>query len=235
MENGYVLYEGNSKLNGEPIVIIATGFSDSSANTKTGDMVQTWILLQNEEPHKAIKTGADSAICGDCVHRGEWNGKTWVKRRTCYVKTFQAPLAVYRKYKRNGYKKANLAQQRTQTTDRVVRIGSYGDPMAAPRTLWENFIVNAKAHTGYTHQWKKTKSKKWANIVMASVENEKLAKIAQHRGYRTFRVLSEPTTSENEILCPASKEAGQKTICEKCKLCSGTTSNSRKSIAIVQH
>ena len=100
MDNGYILFEGNSKLNGEPIVVIGTGFSDSSANTKTGDMVQTWILLQNEEPHKAIKTGADSAICGNCVHRGEWDGVRWVKSRTCYVKTFQAPLAVYRKYKR---------------------------------------------------------------------------------------------------------------------------------------
>ena len=40
---------------------------------------------------------------------------------------------------------------------------------------------------------------------------------------------------DNEILCPASKEAGRKSTCAKCKLCSGTSSNSKKSIAIVQH
>jgi hypothetical protein len=37
-----------------------------------------------------------------------------------------------------------------------------------------------------------------------------------------------------EILCPASKEAGYKTSCDKCGLCAGA-SIAAKSIAIVAH
>jgi hypothetical protein len=38
-----------------------------------------------------------------------------------------------------------------------------------------------------------------------------------------------------EILCPASKEAGRRVQCNACKLCGGNSTNSPKSIAIVQH
>ena len=40
---------------------------------------------------------------------------------------------------------------------------------------------------------------------------------------------------DKEILCPASEEAGKKTSCIKCGLCAGTTTKSKKSIAIVAH
>ena len=39
---------------------------------------------------------------------------------------------------------------------------------------------------------------------------------------------------DKEILCPASKEAGYRTTCDSCKLCSGSNI-SAKSIAIVAH
>ena len=41
MAKGYVLHEGPSPFDGQPIVSIATLHS---SNRKTGDMVQTWIL-----------------------------------------------------------------------------------------------------------------------------------------------------------------------------------------------
>ena len=44
---GYVLYQGPSRLNGEPIVAIATM---RTANVKTGNMVQTWILTAEVSP-----------------------------------------------------------------------------------------------------------------------------------------------------------------------------------------
>ena len=40
MVKGYVLHEGPSPFDGQPIVSIATLHS---SNRKTGDMVQTWI------------------------------------------------------------------------------------------------------------------------------------------------------------------------------------------------
>ena len=45
MANGYILYEGQSMIDGQDIVVIATGFDKDSKNSKTGDMIQTWIQL----------------------------------------------------------------------------------------------------------------------------------------------------------------------------------------------
>ena len=50
--NGVVLYEGPSVLDGAPIAVIATL---KSANVKTGDMIQTWII--RSDMHPPIVTG----------------------------------------------------------------------------------------------------------------------------------------------------------------------------------
>ncbi len=97
--NGYILYRGPSALDGSPIVAIVTGTATRSANAKTGDMLQTWILREDVAPHIAIKTGEDASICGDCPHRGEHDGTRWTKTRSCYVQTHNAPLSVWRAYK----------------------------------------------------------------------------------------------------------------------------------------
>ena len=67
MAKGYVLHEGPSPFDGQPIVSIATLHSN---NRKTGDMVQTWILPRDLHPLDAVKAGQDSCICGNCPHRG---------------------------------------------------------------------------------------------------------------------------------------------------------------------
>ncbi len=67
-----LLFEGNSLINDEPIVAIATGLQRPSTNRKTGPMIQTWILHRDELPTQAIKSGSDEAICGTCPARGRW-------------------------------------------------------------------------------------------------------------------------------------------------------------------
>ena len=57
--NGFILGHGRSLIDGMPIVVVAT---IKSRNTKTGDMVQTWILRQDMLPTDAVKTGADWSI-----------------------------------------------------------------------------------------------------------------------------------------------------------------------------
>ena len=57
-----VIYKGPSLLDNEQIVVIAT-YSDR--NTKTGKVVQTYILRENINPLEASKTGADFSICGN--------------------------------------------------------------------------------------------------------------------------------------------------------------------------
>jgi hypothetical protein len=76
--NGYVIYRGPSRIDGAPIVAIATGFRDPTANRKTGPMIQTWILREDVPPLEAVATGADRSICGECPHRG---GFGYAKKR----------------------------------------------------------------------------------------------------------------------------------------------------------
>jgi len=219
---GYVIYEGPSELDGKPIVVIAT---DNSGNRKTGSMVQTWILRADIEPHTALKTGDDSSVCGDCPHRPANHG-------ACYVTVFQAPLAVYRAYKRGSYGEF----QPGQFAGRMVRIGSYGDPAAVPLEIWEAYTDGAAGMTGYSHQWGNA-DKGLSAYCMASCDTPAERERAVSMGWRTFRVrLADEPVMQGEAVCPASHEAGQKLTCDKCKACSGTTGHrSLSGIAIVAH
>ena len=56
--SGLVLYDGPSVLDpSSDVVVIATL---SSANVKTGNMIQTWILVKNHTPVEASKLGQGS-------------------------------------------------------------------------------------------------------------------------------------------------------------------------------
>ena len=88
--NGAVIFRGPSRINGAEIVVIVTGLERASDNVKTGDMLQTWILLEDTAPHVAVKQGLDVGICGGCPHRGKLNRETGLwEDRTCYVTVFQ--------------------------------------------------------------------------------------------------------------------------------------------------
>lgn len=216
-----ILYEGASLLDGKPIVVIAT---DSSSNRKTGGMVQTWIMRADIEPHTALKTGDDSSVCGDCPHRPANGG-------ACYVTVFQAPLAVYRAYKRGRYPKAQAGQY----TGRMVRIGSYGDPAAVPVEVWQDYTQGAAGVTGYTHQWR-TADKRLADYCMASCDTPEERPQAKASGWRTFRVRLEVEQPQaGEVVCPASEEGGHKLTCDQCKACNGNLTNRRGDIVIMAH
>lgn len=67
--NSYVIYRGPSQLDRAPIVVVASGFGIASRNAKTGNMIQTFILVDGVRPSVARQTGADVSICGDCRHK----------------------------------------------------------------------------------------------------------------------------------------------------------------------
>ena len=241
--NGAIIYRGPSLLDGKPIVAIVTGLKTASANAKTGDMLQTWILREDIAPHVAIKTGDDEGICGDCRHRGEYDpeARKWIKTRTCYVQTHWAPRSVYAAYHRGIYPDYSQSPDDIARigAGRVVRRGAYGDPMAAPLHVWSWLVDSATGWTGYTHQWRSdcTSTRRWQRLLMASADNEKDRAEAFSRGWRTFRVTRSDAERDNklEVLCPASKDAGHRSTCAACKLCMGTTSQATKSIAIPVH
>lgn len=227
--NGAILWEGLSALDGSPIVVIATGLRGKSANEKTGNMVQTWIIRTDIDPHVAAKSGDDVAVCGTCPHRPTLGG-------SCYVKVFQAPKSVFNAYQRGIYPRLTPSEAAQVMAGRMVRLGAYGDPAAAPLAMWQEAVALAAGVTGYTHQWR-TADKSFAGLLMASADSAEEGFIARAMGYRTFRIrdASETVESKLEFVCPASEEAGRKVNCASCKACGGTSSKAKASPVIIAH
>ncbi len=253
--NGYVLWQGTSLLDGKPIVVIATGFASGSENRKTGAMIQTWILRADVEPHIAIKTGDDESICGQCPHRGTTLGDS-NKGRACYVLVHNAPLAVYRAWKRHVYPdfwddeiQEIYKDRRDWLEDlgrnRRLRLGSYGDPAAVPTWVWAALTTRADGWTGYTHQWKENgidpQLQEWC---MASCDSPEDLTEARDAGWRAFYVVPQGTPiasdvtlarASNLVICPASEERDKRTTCDKCGLCQGTAVKTKLDIVIAAH
>ena len=229
-----IVYEGPSELDGSPIVGIITGLKKTSTNTKTGNMAQLWILRSDMDPLEASRTGADSAICGDCPFRGAPTDRTngVASGRECYVALQNAPLSVYKRYKRGGYEQATVQE----LAGINLRLGAYGDPAALPYDIVRMLTRMAGNHTGYTHQWARIHPR-WSEFLMASVEDDSTAQRADFLGYRLFRVqrVGEPSLpSRDWVTCPASEEGGKRTTCEECGLCAGQMINA-KSVTIIDH
>jgi len=206
---GIVLYEGPSVLDNAPIVVIATL---NSRNEKTGDMVQTWIMRSDINPMEASKTKQDGSVCGGCPHRHSLGG-------ACYVNIGQAPLAVWKAYKRGSYAHVTDDGVGDYLNGRFIRLGSYGDPAAVPALVWEYVTGLASGWTGYTHQIGHPKfDSKILSFCMVSADTPKSAQMHNKFGRRTFRVKTpEAPLMAGEVVCPA--ETGVK--CADCRACSG--------------
>jgi hypothetical protein len=229
---GFILWEGASKRDRKPIVAIATGFGRKSANAKTGSMIQTWILRARVDPVRASYNGADGSICGACKLRGNGRGRG----RTCYVRVNHAPYAIYHAYRRGGYPKVSLARAAELCAGRKVRLGAYGDPAVVPMGVWHAILKCAAGWTGYTHQWREGFcAASLRRYVMASTETDADTTAARELGWRTFRIrrADEPLRLD-EIVCPASAEAGRIRTCETCLACNGGRVGKR-SVAIIPH
>lgn len=232
--NGLILWQGASRIDGAPIVAILIGIESDSTNSKTGAMLQTYIVRADIAPTDAIATGADVSICGTCPHRGDGTGKG----RTCYVNVGQGAQSVWKAYKRGIYPVATDAQARNAGARRVVRLGTYGDPAAVPVFVWDNLVADAVAHTGYTHAWRGIGAD-YSHLLMASADSVRDMREAHASGWRTFRVVTHANTIQRfrrlESVCPASAEAGYKLTCIDCKACDGNATNRRASVVIQAH
>jgi hypothetical protein len=228
----HIIYEGPSLIDGQPIVVL---FQQGGKNRKTGfGMSQTYILHAEIDPITASRTGQDSAICGDCIHRGKAHDgdKGQAKDRSCYVTLAHGPLGKWKAYRKGQYKYASgHADLAALGNGQIIRLGTYGDPFAVPNYIWESLLLDSAGHTAYTH---------WAfnpmpDKIMTSAESLGQAQSAWAKGERTFRVISDLAhITKQEVLCPASDEAGKRSTCESCKLCAGASVKA-KSVAIVAH
>lgn len=224
-----IIWEGPSEIDGGPIMVIAVGTVASKANTKTGAMVQTYILRSDMGPFAAVQAGADASICGDCKHRGDGTGK----QRSCYVTLIHGPRVIWSAFSRGIYRRVKPSVAGMMFAGQMIRLGTYGDPAAVPIAVWEGLTANAEGWTGYTHQWRKLGAA-WSRLLMASVDTKEEMFEALSRGWRTFRVGTDPI-DKLEKNCPASEEAGRKVQCLDCKACMGTGGKARVSIQIEPH
>jgi hypothetical protein len=232
--SGVVLYDGPSRIDGAPIIAIACRISDASNNSKTGGMVQTFIMRRDIAPHLALKTGDDSSVCGDCPLRPIHKGAT-----RCYVRVYQAPLSVWSAYHRGRYASPGVDFDAALLPELfeglAFRIGSYGDPAAIPSSVWKTATRRVQNRTGYTHQWRRRIGAGLKSLCMASADNESDVAEATANGWRTFRVRKhDAPTLATESICPASSEGGKRVQCDTCGLCKGATIAARN-IVIADH
>lgn len=205
-----IVYEGPSKIDGSPIVCIAT---TNSKNRKTGNMIQTWIIRSDIHPQEAVTTAQDVSVCGDCPQR-------WSLGGGCYVIPAHGPGAVYRTYKVGKYARSENVAKVKKAIEKgyMVRLGAYGDPAAVPVQYWARFLHNVSSYVGYTHQWDKEWAQPYKRFCMASCDRVGEAKQASASGWRYFLATSEDISVQKTVECLADARDLQ---CADCKICDG--------------
>jgi len=230
--NSAEIWRGASRIDGAPIVCIASGLK-TSANRKTGAMVQSYILRRDVDPMAALKSGGDVSICGGCIHRpGSATGSGY-SDRSCYVNVGQGPLSVWRAWERGNVPAVSLDAVPGLVAGRMVRLGTYGDPAAVPLAVWDSYTANSKGWTGYTHQSRNRKLRDVLKYCQVSADTPDDAAAARRAGLGSFRVLrAGERPLDFETICPASEEAGRVATCETCGICRGVDG---ANVAIAAH
>jgi len=210
---GFILQEGFSPIDGEPFVVVLTL---DSTNRKTGNMAQVWILRSDIDPVTAIATGQDLSICGNCRHRKQADGS-----RTCYVNVGQAPLAVWRTYKKGGYETdLTVSDGERYLSRKKIRWGAYGDPGIIDPVIFHAVNGAAAGHTGYTHQWREPFAQWAKGSLQASCDGLRDYLEASSHGWKTFAVVPKGSNGFSGRQCPATVEASE-AQCQTCSLCDG--------------
>lgn len=214
---GFIVDRGISPIDGNPYVAIATL---KSANRKTGDMVQVYILRADLSPLEAIASGADRSICGDCPHRRRWDAALQRYVRSCYVDVGKSVMSVFRAFVRGSYPEYVPTLHARYLRGRRLRWGAYGDPAIIAETVVRNLTALADGHTGYTHQWRHAWASWARGFFQASCDSFADYLAASNAGWRTFAVVPQGAAPYSGKLCPATA-ADSQAQCLTCRLCDG--------------
>ena len=232
-QTGFVLYSGKSLLSDQRIVAIATLYS---ANSKTGDMVQLWILPAETSPLDALRHNDNLGVCGRCVLQGAFDPKLGkMVNRVCYVNVGQAPQAIWQAHKRGRYPTYNRRRHSNLIRGRKVRLGAYGDPAALPIRILRDLVSLSAGHAAYTHQAfsiDRRRADLLAELCMISCETPAQHQEAVKRGWRPFTVIrADQQPPAGAVECPFYSHQVQ---CESCLLCGGT-SRRAKPVYVIAH
>jgi len=224
---GFVIDRGISPIDGNPYVAVLVL---RSANRKTGDMAQVFILRPDVHPLEAIASGADRTICGDCPHRRRWDAtrNRWV--RSCYVDVGKSVGAVWRAFTRGSYPEYDPTLHSLYLRGRRIRWGAYGDPAILTESVVRDLTAIADGHTGYTHQWRHNWAQWCRGLFQASCDSFADYLAASDAGWRTFAVVPVGAVPTSGKLCPATAP-GSQAACATCRLCDGAKTD----IHVVAH
>lgn len=218
--NSIVVYQGPSEYTGAPVLLFLSGLKRPSQNSKTGPLVASYILGERDHPVAAVHNNADRHVCGGCPLRGGG---------ACYVLVGFAPAQLWRAWHAGRIALVEPSRAAELLRGRKLRLGSYGDPAAIPRTVWETLLPSTTGFAGYTHAWRGSRFRWLQQYCMASVETDRDRELAAAQGWSTFQVRpkGDATKARDQQRCPASTEMGHRTTCDRCGKCNGATTKQR--------
>jgi hypothetical protein len=215
---GYILHRDT--INGRPYVAVLTL---KTSNGKTGNMAQIWFLLTDINPVEAVKLGIDAeTICRECPFAAG-NG--------CYVNVGQAPLGIWKAFKRGRYVDLTPATYAAVLSGRKIRFGAYGNPTLLPIAKVKAFAAVSEGWTGYFHDWRTNPlASEYAKYFMASTETKSSLAQAKRLGFRSFHV--SPVKPADAIECLSETKG---IACADCRLCVGLSKSRLPSVWINPH
>ena len=209
--------------------------SDGSALVQTYTFSkQQWELATTSKGFGMKKFFAlDASNCMDCPYSGnQGEGGCYTHKFNQYV-GFLSMLRSIRSDQLKPLSEEDFTIIIDMCRDSYVRFGTYGEPSLLDFRLVDNMVNTAKSWTGYTHQWNKEWANKYGNYFRASTHNKEETYKARQKNYRSF--IASTTGTEEAVACPASAEAGFKSNCASCGLCSGVLGKGKKDIKILEH
>jgi hypothetical protein len=223
------------------VIRLGNTSNDKIEADKKRKIVQTYTFSRKQ--YELIQSGADKSPklffsiadtnCLDCPYN-EY-GKCYTHKFNQYVGFVSMLKSIAKKYGEFDnipkYNEDILFHAANMSKKTYVRFGTYGEPSLHPMELIKHMVQLCDNYTGYTHQYKK--HKELGKYFMASTHTKNEAVKASKMGYQSF--IATNTIIDDAVSCPASKEAGYKSSCSKCSLCSGTEGKGKKDIFILNH
>jgi len=222
---GLVLYRGPSLIGHGNVVAIVVGFRRPSRNSKTGPMLQCYILPDRDSPLAALQGNRNQAACGRCALQGRYDAaRGRMVDRVCYVNVGHAPEGIWSALKRRQYPRYCAARHRHLFAGSDIRIGAYGDPAALPVPLVRWLSAVGRSWTGYSHQlfWiDQRRAAALSRYLMASCHTPAQHGEALRRGWRAFTVVPHGSAPpDGAVECPHYSHG---VTCQDCGMCRGTS------------
>ena len=176
---------------------------------------------------------ADGAVCFDCPF--SQNRGCYTAKYTQYSGFLSSLRSIGKSYEWDTipeFSKEIEIGIIAMAYEKYCRFGTYGEPSLIPLGLMSDICDVSKSWTGYTHQW--LRKPEYAPYLMASLHHERQVVHAEKLGYRSF-IATKTALDKPYVNCPASAEAGYKSTCSACGLCSGTEGKGKKSVWILEH